>query len=108
MLAFCLSGGPSRQPLGAQSKGRRMETGPGGVNGHAQHNDLISQAEGSCFFGVQESFLSCKGRGKASEDLRKKMLTIMNQHGFTKKRDGLPVVLFLWGAWDSCLLMALQ
>lgn len=108
MLAICLSGGPPSQAPGAQSKGRRMETGPGGVNGRAQHNELISQAEDSFCFGVQESSLSCKGKGKASEDLRKKMLTIMNQHGFTKKRDGLPVVLFLWGAWDSCLLMALQ
>lgn len=53
--------------------------------------------EGNFCFGVQESSLSCRGKGKASEDFRKKMLTIRNQHGFTKKRNGLPVVLLLLG-----------
>ena len=36
----------------------------------------------------------------SSKDLRKKMLAIRNQHGVTKKRDGLPVAL-LGRAWDS-------
>ena len=69
----------------------------------------VGFSEGNFCFGVQGSSLSCRGRGKASGNFRKKMLTFRNQHGFTKKRDGLPVVLFLWGRMEFLsLLMALQ
>lgn len=82
--------------LGHRAGGEGWRGDPEEHNGHEQHNELTSQGVWGKLLLWGSGIISIlhTGKGMASEDLRKKMLTTRNQHGLTKKRDGLPVARF--------------